>query len=256
MIRTPKGVSIPFSQVAKVKFSRNYSQINRVNRKRVITVSAEVDSSKGNANAINKQLKKILKEKFATKYRGFTYKVAGAQEEMGKTIPSMISGYIIALFMIYMLLAIPFKSYSQPFIVMTAIPFGFVGAVWAHLLLGWTMTIMSMVGLVALSGIVVNDSLVLVDYANQQIRSGKTAYEGFLIAVKNRFRPIMLTTLTTFFGLMPMIFEKSIQAKIIIPMAITLGFGVLFATTITLFLIPSLGLILEDLKTKKSGGDK
>jgi len=149
--------------------------------------------------------------------------------------------------LIYVLLAVPFKSYSQPLIIMVSIPFGIVGAVIGHLLLGFSLSILSLFGVVALSGVVVNDSLVFIDFANKRRREGASMHDAIHAAGIQRFRPIVLTTLTTFFGLMPMLMETSRQARFLIPMAISLGFGILFATFITLLLIPSLTLILEDL---------
>ena len=151
--------------------------------------------------------------------------------------------------MIYVLLAIPFRSYVQPLIVMIAIPFGIVGAIFGHLLMGYSLSIISLMGIVALSGVVVNDSLVMIDYANRlPAGTARRAREAILHAGVRRFRPILLTTLTTFGGLAPMIFETSRQARFMIPMAISLGYGILFATAITLVLVPSLYLIVEDLR--------
>jgi multidrug efflux pump subunit AcrB len=159
----------------------------------------------------------------------------------------------LALFVIYALLAVPFRSYVQPFVIMAAIPFGLVGAVVGHILLGYSLSLMSLFGLVALSGVVVNDSLVLVDFANRSRRNGLSAHGAIVAAGAQRFRPIMLTTLTTFGGLAPMIFETSRQARFMIPMAISLGFGILFATLITLGLVPTFYLVVEDLRELLSG---
>jgi len=150
--------------------------------------------------------------------------------------------------MIYVLLAIPFKSYLQPFIVMLAIPFGIFGAIVGHLMMGYSISIVSMMGILALAGVVVNDSLVMVDYANEKVREGMSPYEAICTSGVRRFRPIMLTTISTFGGLAPMIFETSRQAKFMIPMAISLGYGILFATAITLLLVPCLYLMIDDLR--------
>jgi multidrug efflux pump subunit AcrB len=159
---------------------------------------------------------------------------------------SLIGGFVLSMMAIYFLLAVPFRSYSQPLIVMVAIPFGIVGAVLGHLLMGYNLSLMSMMGIVALAGVVVNDSLVLIDYANRQRLEGIGAVDAIQIAGLRRFRPIILTTLTTFGGLAPMIFETSRQARFMIPMALSLGFGILFATIITLILVPCLYLLIED----------
>ena len=152
----------------------------------------------------------------------------------------------MALLVIYALLAIPFRSYMQPFIIMSAIPFGFVGAIFGHLIMGFNLSILSMFGVVALTGVVVNDSLLLVNFVNERRRAGVELVQAVIEAAQRRFRPIVLTSLTTSLGLMPIILEKSMQAQFLIPMAISLGFGILFATGITLLLVPSLYLILED----------
>ena len=164
----------------------------------------------------------------------------------GEVFSSLGPNYLLALFVIYALLAIPFRSYTQPLLVMAAIPFGFVGAVLGHLAMGYELSIISMFGVVALTGVVVNDSLVLIDATNQRREAGASPIEAIRYGVTRRFRPIMLTSLTTFFGLAPMIFETSVQARFLVPMAISLGFGVLFATVIVMLLVPSLYLLLND----------
>ena len=158
----------------------------------------------------------------------------------------MFNGFKLVLIVIFALLAIPFRSYSQPLLIMAAIPFGIVGAILGHFLMGYDLSILSMFGLVALTGVVVNDSLLLIDFVNRHRREGKTISEALLNAGKRRFRPILLTSLTTFFGLTPMILETSVQAQFLVPMAISLAFGILFATGITLLLIPTLYMVLED----------
>lgn len=158
-----------------------------------------------------------------------------------------MTGSLLALFGIYALLAVPFRSYAQPLIIMVSIPFGVIGAILGHLLMGYALSLNSLFGVVALSGVVVNDSLVLIDLANRNLKAGMTHFQAIHNAGIQRFRPILLTTVTTFGGLMPMIMEKSFQARMMIPMAISLGFGVLFATLITLVLVPSLYMVLEDI---------
>ena len=160
---------------------------------------------------------------------------------------SLGQNYLLALFAIYTLLAIPFKSYVQPFIIMSAIPFGFVGAVGGHMIMDFPLSIISMFGIVALTGVVVNDSLVLIDSANRYRREGADAYTAVVMGAKRRLRPILLTSLTTFLGLAPMIAEQSVQARFLIPMAISLGFGVLFATFVILLIVPALYMIIEDI---------
>jgi multidrug efflux pump subunit AcrB len=159
---------------------------------------------------------------------------------------ALAKGMGTALLLVYVLLAVVFRSYVQPAIIMTAIPFGIVGAVMGHLIMGYSLSLVSFFGIVALSGVVVNDSLVLIDLANRKRNLGQNGYAAVVNAAVSRFRPILLTTLTTFFGLLPMISETSRQARFLIPMAVSLGFGILFATVITLVLVPSLYLILQD----------
>ena len=170
----------------------------------------------------------------------------GGQREQGEAFAALGIGYLFALLAIYGLLAIPFKSYFQPLIIMSAIPFGFIGAVGGHLLMGYEMTLISIFGIIALSGVVVNDSLVLIDRVNRNRREGQSATEALVSGALRRFRPILLTSLTTFIGLAPMIFENSPEARFLVPMAISLGYGILVATFIVLLIVPSLYLILED----------
>lgn len=247
-IRTPQGGEIPFSQAAFVEEGRGVSSINRTNRKRVISVTATVDSKVGNAEEILLDLKTTLFKELSAQYPGLSFDLEGEEKERRESMASMKKGFIMAMFLIYALLAIPFRSYSQPLIVMTAIPFGIVGAIIGHLIMGFDLSILSMFGIVALSGVVVNNSLLLIDYTNRRRAEGVETKQAVIESGQRRFRPILLTSLTTFFGLSPMIAETSVQAQFLIPMALSLGYGVLFATGITLLLIPSLYLALEDVK--------
>jgi multidrug efflux pump subunit AcrB len=185
----------------------------------------------------------------AASHPGVFARFQGAREEQEETLASLARAYLVAMVMIYALLAIPFRSYVQPFIVMCAIPFGLIGAVLGHLIMGMELTILSMFGVVALTGVVVNDSLIMVDFVNRN----REKYDNLLDAVRvsgvARFRAIILTSLTTFAGLSPLVFfEKSVQAQFLVPMAISLSFGVMFATLVTLVLVPSGYMILEDMK--------
>jgi len=181
-------------------------------------------------------------------FPGLSYGWEGRQQDMQESTTALFKGLLLALFVIYALLAIPFGSYYQPLVVMIAIPFGIVGAVLGHMIMGYALSLMSLMGIVALCGVVVNDSLVLIDYANRLMRDGATPFEAIHRAGVRRFRPILLTTLTTFGGLAPMIFETSRQARFMIPMAISLGFGILFATVITLAIVPCLFLMAENMR--------
>jgi len=179
-------------------------------------------------------------------YPGLSWGLEGRQAEMGDSISSLLLGFGFAMLGIYVLLAIPFRSYAQPLIVMMAVPFGIFGAIIGHLIMGYSMSVISMMGIVALSGVVVNDALVMINYANKRREGGDSPFEAIHNAGVRRFRPILLTTLTTFGGLSPMIFETSRQARFMIPMALSLGYGIVFATAITLLLVPCLYMILED----------
>ena len=181
-------------------------------------------------------------------YPGLSYSFEGRQADMRESMQSLTQGLMLALLVIYAMLAIPFNSYIQPIIVILCVPFGIVGAIIGHLLMGYSLSVMSMFGVVALSGVVINDSLVLIDYANRRRNAGDNAHDAVYASGIQRFRPILLTTLTTFGGLMPMIFETSRQARFLIPMAISLGFGIVFATLITLALVPSFYMIVDDLQ--------
>jgi multidrug efflux pump subunit AcrB len=244
-IRTPSGGELPLLQAAEIDAGRGYSQINRSDRKRVINITASVDSKRANAQEILSELKGGLLGDLQHDYPGLSFNLEGEQKEQAESLGTMQRGFLLALFIIFALLAIPLRSYSQPLLIMAAIPFGIVGALLGHLIMGYNLSILSMFGIVALAGVVVNDSLLLIDYANSVRRRGEELFPTLLRAGQRRFRPILLTSLTTFGGLMPMILETSVQAQFLIPMAISLAFGIMFATGITLLLIPALYLILE-----------
>ena len=246
LIRTPTGGEVPLREVAEILPGRTWPVINRSDGDRTVDVTADVRSGEANPGTVLATVEAEVMPGLLEKYPGLAYELGGAQREQGKAMGSLQVGGLIALILIFALLAIPFKSYSQPLIVMSAIPFGFVGAVIGHEIMGFDLSMISAMGLVALAGVVVNDSLVLVDAANGYRREGNNAFEAIHAAGVRRFRPIMLTSLTTFLGLTPMISETSTQARFLIPMAVSLGFGVLFATFIILLLVPSYYLILED----------
>ncbi|NQT53893.1 efflux RND transporter permease subunit, partial [bacterium] len=210
----------------------------------------------GETSKVTATLRADVLPQLARAHPGLHYGFEGRQADMRESMASLIASFVLALLAIYVLLAIPFGSYVQPLIVMMAIPFGLVGAVFGHILMGYNLSIMSMMGVVALAGVVVNDSLVLIHYANGLRTERVGAFEAIHQAGVRRFRPIILTTLTTFGGLAPMIFETSRQARFLIPMALSLGYGILFATAITLVLVPSLYLIIEDLRAAATLGSR
>ena len=199
-------------------------------------------------------MKSEIFPKLQAKYPGLGFQLEGEQRRQEETITSLINSFAIALLGIYGLLAIPFKSYVQPIIIMLTIPFGAVGAIGGHLLMGYDLSMISLFGIIALSGVVVNDSLVLIVAANAYRKQEKRSpFEAICLAGARRFRPILLTSLTTFFGLLPMISETSSQARFLIPMAISLGFGILFATIVVLLLVPAFYLIVEDMRHWSNG---
>ena len=187
------------------------------------------------------------------RYPNVEFKLQGNSKEQADAMFSLMQGLLFSLFAIYALLAIPLKSYSQPLIIMSVIPFGIVGAIVGHLVLGMAVSVLSICGIIALSGVVVNDSLIMVDFVNRARKEGMSLMDAAISAGTQRFRAIILTSLTTFMGLMPIVFERSLQAQVVIPMAISLAFGILFATVITLLLVPALYLILNDLKNVFKG---
>jgi len=245
-IRTPAGGEIPLAEAAKLRWGRAYTSIKRESGRRVITVEADVEEGKANANKVMADLKEKVLPALMRNHPGLGYDLGGQQKHQAESLASLADGFKLALIVMFAMMAIPFKSYVQPLIIMTAIPFGIVGAVGGHLLMGYDLSLLSAMGVVALSGVVVNDALVLISAINDYRAQGMSAFEAVLTGGGRRFRPILLTSLTTFFGLAPMIFETSMQARFLIPMAISLGFGVLAATFVTLAIVPSLYLILED----------
>ncbi|MBU8921635.1 MAG: efflux RND transporter permease subunit [Bacteroidales bacterium] len=246
-IRIPGQVEVPFNQVAEVELKQGYATINRTDRRRVIAVTADIDEAQANASVVNGELEASILPEIRHQYPEVRFMIEGAGRRDKEFMDSVLKSFIIALFIIYALLAIPFKSFAQPAIVMVAIPFGIVGAIFGHIIMGFDISMMSLFGIVGLSGVVVNDSLVLIEATNRLRGNGKTHFEAITSAGKLRFRAIILTSITTFGGLIPMLLERSLQAKFLIPMAAGLGYGVLFGTVITLLLIPCLYLILEDL---------
>ena len=244
-IRTAGGIDIPFSQVADLELGNGYSTIRRVDRNRAVNVTADADKETVDVNRIAADLREFLDD-LLFDYPGVRYSFEGELREQSESIGSLLYGVSFVLFAIYALLAIPFRSYLQPFMVMLVIPYSVGGAIVGHMLMGMNLSFMSMLGILALCGVVVNDSLVLVDFINRRRREGMPTVEAVLTAGGKRFRPIMLTSLTTFVGLLPLLLETSTQAQFLIPMAVSLGFGILFATFLSLLLVPASYLILED----------
>ena len=253
-IRTPEGSEVPFAKVASAELGRGFSSINRSERQRVVNVIADVDRTQITANEVIADFGAGKIQKILRDYPRVTYSLEGEQREQTEAADSLLPMFGIALFIIYALLAIPLRSYAQPLIIMSVIPFAFVGAIWGHqimktfdLVAGLAM--MSVMGFIAASGVVVNSSLILVHNVNRRIESGMDMRHAVAEAAVSRCRPIVLTSMTTFVGLTPLMFNKSVQAQFLVPMATSLAFGVLFATFVTLLVVPSGYMILEDLKS-------
>ena len=246
-IRTPDGDSVPLASVANFEIGRGFAQIRRVDRKRTLNVRADVDKQSANIEGIKQELASLASE-LEPQFPDTQISLEGEAREQRESFASLRVGLIFVLLVIYALLAIPFKSYVQPLMVMVVIPFGVVGGVLGHMIMGMSLSIMSYMGMLALCGVVVNDSLVLVDWVNRQRKLGVELVDAVRSAGVARFRAVILTSLTTFFGLLPLIFESSTQAQFMIPMAVSLGYGIVFATVVTLVLIPVNYLVLEDIR--------
>ncbi|MBB1310045.1 efflux RND transporter permease subunit [Pseudoalteromonas sp. SR41-8] len=244
LINTPTGGTVPLSHVAKLVPGQSPSTINRIDRYRTLNVTADIEKENTNMTVLQADLKIYLDE-LVQQYPGVSHSLEGEAKEQRESFGSLAWALVSVFFIIYALLAIPFKSYLQPLIVMSVIPFGMIGAVVGHWIMGMELTIMSLLGMLALIGVVVNDSLVLVDFINKKRSEGGELLEAVKLAGASRFRPVMLTSLTTFIGLMPLLFEKATQAQFLIPMAVSLGFGIIFATFITLLLVPVNYLLME-----------
>ncbi|BBO75647.1 multidrug transporter AcrB [Desulfosarcina widdelii] len=245
-VRTPDGRQVPLTEVAEVSPSRAYSLIRRVDRKRVITVSSDIDEDVGNTSKIVADLNAEFLPRLLKRYPGLRYDLEGQEKRTQESLESLKKGFTLALMGIFLLLATQFRSYIQPVIIMMAIPFGLIGAVAGHLVMGIAFTIISIFGIVALSGIVVNDSLILIDFINRAHRGGMAIAEAVVQSGRSRFRPVLLTSVTTIAGLFPLLLERSFQAQFLIPMAVSISFGLLAATLLTLLYVPALYLIVDD----------
>ncbi len=248
MLRTPSGGELPIEEAATLEWGRSYTEIVREEGRRVINVTADVDEGVTTSEEVLREVTARFLPELKRSYAGLGYSFEGQSRERADTMKNFGFTFALALLAVYAMLAMPFRSYIQPLIIVSVIPFGFVGALIGHVLLDYGLSVISMMGIVALSGVVVNDSLIMVVAINELRAEGVPTLDAVIQGARRRFRPILLTTLTTFFGLLPMIFEPSVQARFLIPMAISLGFGVLFATIITLILVPSMYLVVEDLR--------
>lgn len=237
-VQDNQGMEKPIGELAKVELSRGFSEINRVDQMRSITVSADIDETTANAEIIINTLQKEFVPGLMEKYPDISLRWEGQREQSRESFSSLLVGFFAAICAMYVLLVLQFRSYIQPLLILLIVPFGMIGAVWGHALLGLPLTLFSMFGLVALSGVVINDSIVLIDFINSRIREGESMENALLSAGQRRFRPIMLTSMTTIAGLIPLMLEKSFQAQLLIPMATSLAFGLMLATFLVLFLVP------------------
>lgn len=247
-VRSPDGSDVPFSQVADIELAKGYSTISRVDYSRSVSVVAKVNTDVVDVRDLMIDVTTKVVPEMLERYPEVQSRLVGSSQEEGDALVSLALGFLFALLVIYALMAIPLQSYSQPVIIMSVIPFGLVGAIFGHLILGQAVSVLSICGIIALAGVVVNDSLIMVDFVNKARKEGLKLVDAVVRSGSERFRAIILTSLTTFMGLMPIVFERSLQAQVVIPMAISLAFGILFATVITLLLIPALYMILNDIK--------
>jgi multidrug efflux pump subunit AcrB len=247
-IRLPDGRKVPFPVVGEAREQTGLSVIDRIDRKRVVFVRADVNKRVVEPGEVTDLLQAEILPEILQRHPGITYSFGGEAEAEEKTSEALTYGFIIILIMIYGALAIPLKSYLEPTLIMSVIPFGIIGAIIGHLLLGKDISILSVIGIIGLVGVVVNDSLVMVDFINHYIDEGHDWRSAILEAGPKRFRPVILTSVTTFLGLLPIQMETSIQSEFVKPMAISVAFGVLFATFVTLILVPVLYHIARDLE--------
>lgn len=245
-IRTKEDREVPIEEVAEITYGRAYSVIHRVDRKRVVTVISDLDETTANASQIVGAIKENFLPGLIERYPALRYDLEGQEKRTRESIDSLKRGFTLAIMGIFLLLASQFKSYIQPIIIMMAIPFGLIGAIVGHFVMGLHITMISLFGAVALSGIVVNDALILIDFINKAVGRGVEIDAAVIESGKNRFRPVLLTSVTTIAGLFPLLLERSFQAQFLIPMAVSISFGLFAATLLTLLFVPALYLIVED----------
>ena len=246
-VRGEGGVERPIEELAKLDVKRGYSEINRINQKRSITISADVNEAEGNARAVVADLRHWMETEtelpeepgLLQEYPDVSVRWEGQQERTRESLQSMFKGFAVAMLAMFVLLTFEFRSFLQPLLILAIIPFGAIGAILGHFVMEMPLTLFSMFGLVALTGVVVNDSIVLVDFINHRIEAGLPLKEALLDAGQRRFRPVMLTSVTTIAGLLPIMLETSLQAQVVIPMATSLTFGLALTTLLVLFLVPT-----------------
>ena len=249
LVRTPSGAEVPLSQVAELNLGISPPAIKRRDGQRVVTVTADVNQSVISGGEANNILENLILAELTAANPDLTYMIGGEQQQQYESFDALNRGLILAVLVIYGLLAIPLRSYSKPFIIMAVIPFGLTGAILGHLILGIPFSSTSVFGFIGLSGVVVNDSMVMIDFIDQRLREGASARTAIIDGAKGRFRPILLTSVTTFLGFTPIILERAIQAKFLVPFAASLGFGILFTTAILMMLVPAIMAIYLRAKT-------
>ena len=242
-VRTPTGGEVPLGRVASVRFGNSPTTIQRKDGQRVLTVTADVNTAVVTGDEVTNLLESSVLPELVAGNPGLRYSFGGEQQEQVESFGALAGGFALALLAIYALLAIPFGSYTKPLIIMAAIPFGIIGAVLGHMILGLQMAIMSLFGIIGLSGVVVNDSLVMIDFIDERRGQGMSGRDAIIEGAKARFRPIFLTSVTTFLGVSPLVFETSLQAQFLIPMAASLGFGILFGTGVLMMIVPALAMV-------------
>ena len=244
LIRTPAGVEVPLSRVANFQLGSSHSSIRRKDGQRVVTVSANVDAAVITGGEATALLSDSILPELENLYPGLSYSFGGEQQQQVESVDAVGRAFILAMLAIYALLAIPLGSYTKPLIVMAVVPFGIIGAILGHLIMGLSLSATSsMFGVVGLSGVVVNDSLVMLDFIDERLRDGLPVRDAIIDGAKRRFRPIFLTSLTTFLGFAPLIFERSLQAQFLTPLGVSLGFGIIFATAILMLIVPALATV-------------
>ena len=248
MIRASDGSELPLPQAVEMDSGRAYTQINRVNGRRVLNVSGEVLPELANADKIKAALSADFLPELAVQYPGLRYRFEGRQREQSEALHALFRGLCLAMLAIFCLLAVLFRSYIQGLVVVLCVPFGAAGALVGHVVMGYDLSVISVFGLIAVCGVVVNGALVLTVTMNEQRRNGAAWTEAVEFAARRRLRPIVLTSLTTFIGLAPMIFETSVQSRFLVPMAISLGYGILLSTAVVLLFTPSIHRIAQDLR--------
>ncbi len=237
-VRDRLGNERPINEVAELTLRRGFSEINRVDQKRSITITADIDEVTANSQLITNELQNVFMPQLLKTYPNVSVRWEGQREQSQESVGSLKVGFVVAILAMFILLVLQFQSYSQPFLILAIIPFGMIGAIFGHALMGLPLTFFSMFGLVALSGVVVNDSIVLIDFINSRVREGASFQDAIAESGVRRFRPILLTSLTTIAGLVPLLFERSFQAQLLIPMATSLAFGLMVTTILVLLMIP------------------